>query len=140
MDPQCQQAPFGLGEFDYNTRDTAMQIDLHPNTDVGGVTSPGNVSGDPAPRWFSFEVASPTVVDVGFSGSGAYAAFYLETSETSQFSVGLTVPTKYGVTLQVGRYYVKVADAYKRYFGDGAAFEVYISWSTPPPACADAGS
>lgn len=140
VDPQCERKPFGLGVFGYTTRETAMPVDVPPYTSVSGVMSQGNASGDPPPRWFTFEVTSPTVVDVGFNGLKAYAAFYFESSETSQFSVGYPQANKYGVTLQPGRYYVKVADTLKRYFGDGPAFEVNISWSTPPAVCTDGGT
>ena len=140
VDPFCEQHPFGVDKFSHLSRADALAIPFDYRTWVSGQRPDGNTSGSVEKQYFSFVVTTPRTVDVTFGGSKCFAAFYFGSETTSRFSLGGTTGSRYGKLLDAGTYYVEIGDTAPRYFGDGPVWEVYMSWSTPPAACADAGT
>lgn len=137
--PECVQHAYSIDKFSNLSRADALSIPLDYSVWVSGVRPDGNTSGVASMQYFSFSVTTPRSIDVSFGGSKSYAAFYFGTETTSRFALGGVSYSKYGVPLEVGTYTVEIGDKTKRDFGDGATWEVYLHWSSPPPACTDAG-
>ncbi len=137
-DPQCAVATSGLGASGFYARDDAMSVPFSFRMDVSGTLSEGTATGT-TPRWFKFVVPSARAVNVSFSGSNAYAAFYFESEATSRFSLGAAVLSKSGVIFDAGTYFVKLGDIVPRYFGEGPTWQLSSTWTIPPAACADGG-
>jgi hypothetical protein len=139
VDPACDVRSYAIDPFSNQSRSDALAVAFDYRVYVLGVRPSGDTSGWPPRQYASFTVVTPRSVEVSFSGSQSYAAFYFEGETSSRFSLGATVSSRHGVPLEAGKYTIEIGDTTPHYFGDGRTWEVYMDWSVPPAACADGG-
>lgn len=135
IDPACAEHFYEIDPLSHLSRGDALAVPFDYDIYVSGVRPEGNTSGSVEKQYLKLVVTTSRKVDVTFGGSNCYAAFYFESETTSRFS-----PDSSGQLLDVGTYYVEIGDTAPRYFGAGPSWEIYVHWSVPPPACADAGT